>query len=390
MSNAFTFAATPQILFGHGKIHQLPGTIRKYGRRLLLVSGRRSFAEGIHWAALSERMEDLGISFYHYSIEEEPSPAMIDKACRDFRLAGIEVVAAVGGGSVLDAGKAIAAAMPLGESIRDYLEGVGHKQPSGETLPYIAAPTTAGTGSEATKNAVLSEPGPQGFKRSLRHDHYVPQVAIVDPALALSCPPGVTATSGMDAFTQLLESFLSTSASPLTDALAREGLRTVVVALPAVVADGQDLTARSGMAYAALLSGITLANAGLGTVHGFASSIGGRHRVPHGVICGTLTGAVNRRTVDKIIASGSHSRVLEKYAAVGKMLTADAGHSDEYYARLLIDQIDQWTEAFNIPRLSAYGLTSQDIPAIIEHTGNKYHPLELNGEDLERILEERL
>lgn len=392
MPTDFSFASTPLIHFGPGSIQLLPDIVKRYGRQLLLVTGRRSFTGGTRWIALSEKLVDRGIAFHHFAVDSEPSPGLIDEAYRQFRPAGIDVVVAVGGGSALDAGKAIAAALKLdGGSIRDYLEGVGQQPPDGRTLPFIAAPTTSGTGSEATKNAVLSEPGPHGFKRSLRHDKYVPRVALVDPELTLSCPPAITAASGMDAFTQLLESFLSTNGSPLTEALAIEGLRRIVTALPAVMADGQNLEARSDMAYAALLSGITLANAGLGTVHGFASSIGGRYRIPHGVICATLTGAVNRHTLDKVLSRGGHPKVLEKYATVGRLLTLAPNRSAEYYARLLIDQIDQWIEDFDIPRFSAFDdFSDADIPAIAAATSNKYHPVELSQEELEAILEERV
>ena len=200
----------------------------------------------------------------------------------------------------MDAGKAIAAMLPLHEPVKNYLEGVGTRSHPGVKLPFIAVPTTAGTGSEAAKNAVLSETGEKGYKRSLRHNNFVPNVAVIDPILTLSCPPATTAASGMDAFTQLLESYLSTAGNPITDALAYEGLRQVSGNLLHAFRSGDDLNARIGMALAAFLSGLTLTNAGLGLVHGFAASIGGYFPIAHGVICSSMMPAVNRVTVRRL------------------------------------------------------------------------------------------
>src|SRR5690606_22395692 len=221
-----------------------------------------------HGQKLWQRLHDETIEFRQYSVATEPTPSIVDAAVNEFGDFSPEVVVAIGGGSVLDAGKAISAMLPLKAGVREYLEGVGSRTHPGDKVPFIAVPTTSGTGSEATKNAVLSEVGERGFKRSLRHDRFVSDVAIVDPVLAVTCPKTVTATSGMDAFTQLLESYLSTAANPITDALALEGLRHVSRSLPLAVHDPGNLSARCGMALASYLSGITLANAGLGLVHG--------------------------------------------------------------------------------------------------------------------------
>ena len=175
----------------------------------------------------------------------------------------------------MDAGKAISAMLTQEGSVKDYLEGVGHKHPSGNKVPFFAVPTTSGTGSEATKNAVLSEIGPNGYKKSLRHDHFVPDLAIVDPDLTLSCPPGLTAYSGMDAFTQLLEAYVSTKAHPFTDALCEKALELLSGSLLQAYQDGENIEAREAMSYAAWTSGIVLAQVGLGVVHGFASAVGG-------------------------------------------------------------------------------------------------------------------
>ena len=184
----------------------------------------------------------------------------------------------------MDAGKSISAMLTKTESIKEYLEGIGTKKHDGKKMPFVAVPTTSGTGSEATKNAVISEIGGRGFKKSLRHDNFVPDSVVIDPRLMISCPQNVTAASGMDVFSQLIEGYLSTNSSPMTDALALSGLRYIKEGLLKSYETGDDIDARGKVAYASYLSGVVLANAGLGTVHGFASPIGGYFDIPHGVV----------------------------------------------------------------------------------------------------------
>lgn len=387
MLSAFRFAHTPAIHFGLGKIKILPGLIAAYGSEVLIITGVSSFTATRQWNMLQERLRQAHITSHHYTVDREPDPAIIDGAVRNFSDRPIGVIAAIGGGSVLDAGKAIAAMWGRTESVKTYLEGVGGRQPDGATLPFVAVPTTAGTGSEATKNAVISEVGPAGFKKSLRHDNYVPRMALIDPELAVSASPELTARSGMDAFTQLLEAYLSTNAGAMTDMLAWEGLRYVRKSLLRACREGRDLDARSDMSYAALLSGLALANAGLGTVHGFASSLGGRFDIPHGVICGTLMAAVNRLTLERL---SKEEVAYEKYVRVGALFSGHTGKSRDYYAHFLIDLIEEWTEALQIPRLGAYGVRPEDLPSIAQQTGNKYNPAALTPGELHSVLEKRL
>ena len=302
----FNFAPIPKIVFGTGKLHALPGLIAPHGKSVALVTGKRSFTRSSHWDKLQQQLEDAKISWKHIVIDREPSPAMIDENVSILSETDINAVVAIGGGSVLDAGKAISGMLCEQGSVKEYLEGIGHKAPSGNKKPYISIPTTAGTGAEATKNTVISQVGPSGFKKSVRHDRYVPDVALVDPELMLKCPKSITAQSGMDAFTQLLESYLSTNANPMTDALAVDGIRNIRDGLEGAVYDGENISFREKMAYASLLSGITLANAGLGTVHGFASSIGGYFDIPHGLVCARMMEPVNRMTVEKLQIMGSY------------------------------------------------------------------------------------
>jgi len=383
--NAFSMAATPQLYFGAGKLSTLPALLKPYGKNLLLVTGAQSFMVSGTGQALLEQLKTAGIRVTHATIDKEPTPAMIDAVVNHAAAATPNIVVAIGGGSVLDAGKAIAAMLPLNESVKDYLEGVGTRVHPGVKLPFIAVPTTAGTGSEATKNAVLTEVGEQGYKKSLRHNNFVPDIALVDPALALTCPQATTAASGMDAFTQLLESYLSTAATPLTDAWALEGLRHITRSLLPAWRDGANLEARSGMALAAYLSGITLANAGLGLVHGFASAVGGYHNIAHGVICSTLMPAANRLTVKKLRAQYNEA-ALARYATVGRMLNGTDNKPETYYTDLLLDTLDSWVDTLNIPTLGQCGVTHEGVNKIVDASDNKNNPVTLEREEMAEVL----
>lgn len=324
----------------------------------------------------------------------EPAPSDVDKAVAEFGAGDAGKISAVlssGGGSVIDAGKAISAMLAVGAPVSDYLEGVGSKQHPGKKLPFIAAPTTAGTGSEATCNAVLSNVGPGGFKKSLRHVNLVPDVAVIDPALSLSCPADLASACAMDALTQLLESFVSTKACVLTDAVAASGLEHLKDSLvPSCTTRLDDAALRSNLSYAALMSGIALANAGLGTVHGFASSIGGMFRIPHGVVCGTLLAPCIRRTVEKLIAGGSPLRHIAKFAQAGGILCGRRGATPEETCGMLVEKLSEYAALLKMPRLSSYGVTASDIAAIVDRTDNKNNPAQLDKEDMRKILMERL
>lgn len=386
MIPAFTFAATPQVYFGSDKIATLPSVIKPYGSSILLVTGARSFISSATGNKLLEQLHVAGYTVEQCIIDREPTPALIDAAVqRAAAHTPPHVVVAIGGGSVLDAGKAIAAMLPLNESVKDYLEGVGTKAHPGVKIPFIAVPTTAGTGSEATKNAVLSETGENGYKKSLRHNNFVPDVAIIDPKLALGCPPAITAASGMDAFTQLLESYLSTAANPITDALAYEGLKYISASLVPAYKDGSNLPARTAMALAAYLSGITLANAGLGLVHGFASSVGGYFNVSHGVICSTLMASANTITVRKL-RTEKNTAALAKYTAAGKLFAGTDNRSDDYYIDFLLAHIGHLTRELKIPGLKQSGIASTAFKKIIQASDNKNNPAILNHEEMEEVL----
>jgi alcohol dehydrogenase class IV len=390
MVKAFQIAQTPKIFFGNGMLAELPGLTKAYGNDILLVTGAGSFMHSKHGEYLQHTFEMTGVHYHHVAVRREPSPEMIDQVVIRYRDANIRLVVAIGGGSAIDAGKAISAMLGKTESVKDFLEGVGTKDHPGTKVPFIAIPTTSGTGSEATKNAVISEIGPLGFKKSLRHDNLVPDYAIVDPELTLHCPPDVTAASGMDCFTQLLESYLSIKATPITDALAFDALGKIKTALPRVWRMGQDIESRSDMSYAAMISGICLANAGLGAVHGFASSVGGLFNVPHGVVCGTLMASANAVTVKRLKDQNSSNPILLKYAELGKMFIGEEQKSQFYYIDRFIEILAEWTETMNISRLGKYGIKSADVAKIVKATDVKNNPVKLSKEDLAEILESRL
>lgn len=393
----FQIARLPRLFFGEGSLDALPGLVAEYGRKVLLVTGARSLRDSSHWQALTRGLEHRGVGWAQVAIADEPSPERVDAAVRCHGGEGFEVVVGLGGGSVLDAAKAIAGLLPSGRPVLDFLEDVGRGLPyQGPALPFIAVPTSAGTGSEATKNAVLSMRGADGYKKSFRHELLVAQAAVVDPRLLASCPPELIAAQGMDAFTQLLESYVSRRANPFTDALAASGLEAVAEGFLAAWEGGDSERARHGraaMAYAALLSGITLAQAGLGSVHGLAQPFGALFPIPHGVACGTTVAAATRVNVLALEAREPHSPALGKYARVGRLLCGAPGLDDAAARAALVATLEAWTVRLALPRLGCYGVCEADIPRIVAGArGNsmKTNPVELTDAEIGAIVRARL
>lgn len=390
MIHSFSLHVPPRILFGPGRLSDLGEIIQRFGRRPLLVLGGASFESTDHCRTLLATFRKQGLSPRTVHIGSEPSPELIDGIVADQEDTARDMVIAIGGGSVLDGGKALAAMLVEKGPVLRFLEGVGTEQPSGGKLPFIAVPTTSGTGSEATANAVVSSVGVNGYKKSLRHDRYIPDLALIDPALTLSCPRRLTVACGMDCFTQLVEGYLSTHGSRPTDTLALDGIRAVYRSLETVCRDGDNLEARTDMSYGALLSGIVLANAGLGTVHGFASAIGGFFAVPHGVVCGTLMAPANRLTVKNLRRTGGNPAALDKYAILGRECSRATARSDSWYQDFFIDELSRLTDELQIPGLDEMGIGRDDIAKIIAQTGNKYNPARLSPEELTEILLARM
>lgn len=393
----FTTVTLPRIRFGNGVLLELPHWVAEYGRRILFLTGSGSFLNSPYWPLLHDAMTAQGLTIELATIEGEPSPQRVDELVGHYADKGIEAVVGIGGGSVLDTGKAVAGLLPFGNSVLDHLEDVGKGIPyRGPALPFIAVPTTAGTGSEVTKNAVLSEHGPKGYKKSFRHDTLVAKVALVDPQLLERCPAPLIAAQGMDAFTQLLESYVSLRANPFTDALAWSGLQAVVEGFMDAYAGGSSPEAQHGraaMAYAALLSGITLAQVGLGSVHGLAQPLGSLFSLPHGVACGTTVAAATRVNIDALGQRLPQSPALSKYARVGRLLSGQEALPEQEAMESLIAVLQQWTEQLALPTLDHYGITEKDISLIVANSrGNsmKTNPVELTDAEIGAIIRQRL
>ncbi len=399
MADGFFVTRTPELYFGPGSLKRIPDLLHRLGlKRAFLVTGSGSVRELPQWRELMADLEKNGGYAGDARVSAEPSPSDVDEIAAAARLRVAEVIIGIGGGSALDAAKASAVAVMHSGSIRDYLEGVGSKQPTRRRLPLIACPTTAGTGTEATKNAVLREVGPNGFKKSLRNDAYVPDIAVIDPELALGVPQRVTAASGLDAITQNLEAYVSTGANYFTDAVALSGLEAAGRSFLRVLENGGDVDARADMAWAAHTSGIALANAGLGLVHGAAGPAGAMHDIPHGVACGRLLPLVTRATVDKLrgatsdgaaaaaAAPGSAANTLTRYARAGATISGQDRGSVEANCDLLVETLERFLQAGELPTFSAYGFTREEIHTLAGKSGLKGQPTDFDAGEIEEIL----
>jgi alcohol dehydrogenase class IV len=391
----FSIARLPRIEFGSGAFSRTAELTRQFGRHVLIVTGARSFPASERWHQLLQQFSALDISYQHVTIDGEPSPEMIDAAANKYATANIEVVLGIGGGSAMDAAKAIAGLLRVDQSVMDFLEGVGPELPySGPAVPLIAVPTSAGTGSEATKNSVLSKQGVDGFKKSFRDDKLVAEVAIVDPELLSTCPRDVIAANGMDALTQLIESYVSIKANVFTDALGISGLRAARDGLVRLYQSaGADADARERMAYASLISGINLAQTGLGSVHGLASPLGAFYPVPHGVVCGTLVAAATHTNINAMLVREPDNAAIERYARVSEVLWQRRFKSTDEALDKLVELLQQWTYDLQLERLSKYGLKSSALDHVVAHSRGssmKTNPIVLTDEEIKSILVERM
>ncbi len=382
----FSFSANKKILFGQGKTEKLAEILDPSRGNVLFITGR-SVSETPRFENLKISLKGRGGEIFYKTVTGEPSPEIVDGITGEMRDRQIGAVAALGGGSVLDAAKAVSAMLCEEGSIEDFLEGVGTKDPSGRKVPFIALPTTAGTGSECTKNAVISRPGPEGFKKSLRHDNFIPDTAIIDPDWLEYLPRQISASCGMDAFSQLLESFLSTGASPLTDALARQGLEGFFRSFTPLLEDKADAGNREDISLGAALSGLTLANAGLGTVHGIAGVLGGLYPIPHGLACGILMPPVMRLTLSNLLQNDPENSSLKKAAQLGRYIKGNRDLSLEKAVLALISQLDLWADQASLPSLKEYGLPREELKKAASLSGNKNNPYPFSEEEILTILE---
>ncbi len=390
---SFAFPSTPRIRFGNGELFKIPERATLWGDRVLVLTGGRSFHEGGMFDRLNQMLVRAGIRVEHETVAGEPTPERVDELAVRYRPATPGWLLAVGGGSVIDTAKALSVMLPREGSILPYLEGVGAGAVlDGRKTPLLAVPTTAGTGSEATLNAVISRVGRDGFKRSIRHPSVLPDEAVIDPELALRCPPAVTAACGMDALTQLMEAYVSTRAHALSDALCLSGLEHVFRALlPVCTVRAGDADLRASMAYGALVSGIALNSAGLGLVHGFASSVGARVAAPHGVVCGRLLAPVTRETIRLLFQAGeAGEEALAKYARLGLLAAPEGGTDRAACLHRLLDTLALYAAKLPIPALGTYGLSESDLPDVAAQTDNKNNPARLDSARRQAILREAL
>jgi alcohol dehydrogenase class IV len=378
----FEFATAGRILFGEGVLAEVAPSAAQMGSRALLLTG----ATPGRAAPLARALEAAAMVSLPLSIAGEPTIAQICSAAEFARDERCDVVVAMGGGSAIDAGKALAALLTNPGEPLDYLEVIGRGQPLlHPSAPFIAIPTTAGTGSEVTRNAVLASPEAR-VKASLRGPGMLPRLAVVDPELTLDLPPAVTASTGLDALAQLIEPYVSRRANPMTDMFCTEGLRHAALALPRAWENGRDRAARSAMCWASLLGGLALANAGLGAVHGFAAPIGGMFPAPHGAVCAALLPHVIEINVEALQTRAPQSDALRRYDAVARLLTGQA-HATAGDAVWWLQEL---TRRFAIPPLREYGVRESDFPALTAAAARassmKGNPIELTEEEMTEIL----
>ncbi|MHC4640050.1 MAG: iron-containing alcohol dehydrogenase [Planctomycetota bacterium] len=378
----FEFATANRIIFGPGTIREVAPEAAKMGKHAFVITGRSP--ERVQ--TLLEQLNAHQIGYVTFNVPSEPTTTIITEAVEQARLSKSDLVIGIGGGSVLDTGKAIAAMLTNSGTLEDYLEVVGAGLPLTKTpAPYIAIPTTAGTGAEVTRNAVLAVPEKQ-VKVSMRSPLMLPRIAVVDPELTHSMPPSTTASTGLDALTQLIEAYVSNKANPLTDGICREGMERASRSLRRSYENGSDSDAREDMALASLFSGLALANAKLGAVHGFAGPLGGMIFAPHGVICARLLPFVCEANVLALQNRDPSSPSLARYDEVARIVTGKvtAGADDG------VEWVQALCKALTVPPLTQFGLKEQDFPTVVAKTQKsssmKGNPISLTDDELIKIL----
>ena len=380
----FEFATAGRIVFGPGTLRQVGGLAAGLGSRALVVTG----GSADRAVALMDMLAEKGIRTLTYAVSTEPTLSEASQAAARAREADCDLIVGFGGGSPLDTAKTAAALVTNGGEPMDYAEVIGlGKALTRPSLPFIAIPTTAGTGTEVTRNAVLASPEHR-VKVSLRSLHLLPCVALVDPELTYTLPPGPTASTGLDALTQLIEPFISARANPMTDVLAREGIRRIARSLRRAWEHGADAKAREDLSLASLFGGLALANASLGAVHGIAGPFGGMFPSPHGAVCARVLPSVMAGNIRAARERQPGSELLRRCEEVAQLLTGHAAAAAEDGVVWLHDLC----RAFDIPALSSYGMTQADVPDLIDRalaaTSMKANPIELTPDELREILDE--
>jgi alcohol dehydrogenase class IV len=378
--------ATPRIVFGAGTLREVGPIAKDFGHRALIVTGRSAGRS----SALNRLLGEQGIARWTLAIAGEPKIEGVERGIQLARGEGCDLVIGFGGGSAIDAAKAMAALTTNEGDVLDYLEVIGRARPlANPPVPVIAIPTTAGTGAEVTHNAVLLSPEHR-VKVSLRSPLMLPKVALVDPELTCDLPAELTASTGLDALTQLIEPYVSCKANPLTDSICAEGIRRAARSLQRVFDNGADESAREDMALASLFGGLALANAGLGAVHGFASPIGGMFAAPHGAVCAALLPHVMEANLNALRERAPRSEALRRYDDVARLLVG----SDQAGAAEGVAWVEHLCLHLKIPPLHRYGITANDaspiVAAALKASSMKANPIELTTEELSKILERAL
>lgn len=378
----FEFATAGQIIFGPGTIKEIGDLAADMGRRAFLITGKTADRS----APLIERLKKQGVAITQFSIPAEPTTdlalAAVDSARRD----ACEFVIGIGGGSVLDAGKVVAALLTNSGELMDYLEVIGRGQPlRRKPAAYIAIPTTAGTGAEVTRNAVLDSPRHR-VKVSMRSRFMLPDLALVDPELTYCLPPEITAVTGLDAFTQLLEAYVSPHANPMTDGVCREGLQRAARSLKRAYFDGKNTSARRDMCLASLFGGLALANAKLGAVHGFAGPLGGMYDAPHGALCAGLLPHVMEANLKALQSRAPESPAINRYNEVARIITGKSTNR----ASDGITWVQELCSQLQVPRLAEFGIQEADFSTIVAKSKNassmKGNPISLTETELLDVL----
>ncbi len=393
-STTFSQAKVPPMRLGSGAASHLNDVIPAE-HRVLLITGGSEEKPAPYLPYIFKSVDFTLWDVHKISVSGEPSPSQIDALCNEFKDAGIQHVVSVGGGSVIDTGKAVSAMLTQRRGVKNFLEGVGHDVYNGQKIHFVALPTTSGPGSECTKNAVLTEIGERGFKKSLRHDTLISDLVILDPNLMISCPSSVTAACGLDAFTQCMEPYLSPQASPFTDALALEGMRLIAGNLSKACNEAsQDIECRSNLALGSFFSGVSLANAGLGIVHGLASPLGAHFRIPHGVVCGTLLATAAKINFNAMLkVSNRHPGILKMATIAHAILLENRPrHSatENIWAEALLEYLNVWTKNLSIPTLGQFGITEEHFDQIVEESNNRNNPVTLSKHEVRDLLYQRL
>lgn len=382
----FEFATAAQILFGEKVVDEVGPLAAGFGQKALVTAGNH----GPNLDRLTGILGKNGLPYEIIDVRGEPSVAQVEEGLRLAKAAGCEVIIGFGGGSAIDTAKAIAALLTNPGDPLDYLEVVGRNQPlHQQSAPFLAVPTTAGTGSEVTRNAVLSVPEKQ-VKVSLRSPLMLARAAVVDPELTYSLPPEITASTGMDALAQVIEPYVSRRSNPLTDLYCKEGIRRGARSLLRAYQNGQDVSARHDMAFTSLMGGLALANAGLGAVHGFAGPVGGMFNAPHGAVCAVLLPPVVAANARALQEREPNNPALARYREVAQMVTGreDAQVED------LVNWLEDLRTSLRLPALSQYGMKQSDIPVVVEKSAvassMKANPIVLSQDELSVILDRAL